>query len=230
MPFYRFIVHGVDKGRPRGFYTTRHAYARTQQAAANRILVGVTKEFTTGASAGLWRSAAPTLTIEEAWRIGLGELFKAPNKGSTFYDERPGDIEASPRLVDQRARNRIMEQLLSLADGDANVLAFGIVDYFEGFFDWFPYEGDPTWFPAMTEEEAAALREVCRMMQAANDATDRHISAEALIATGWPGRVAPVAREALELMRARGHFSEEKEEDIPTGLPWPGRDYSASSL
>lgn len=39
------------------------------------------------------------------------------------------------------------------------------------------------------------------------------MTADELIATGWPKRIQPVAREALNLMRVRGRFSEENEED-----------------
>ena len=70
----------------RGFCTTRHAFASTEEKAAEKVFARLTKEFTTGASAYIWQSDAPLLSIEESWRIGLSQLFAAPNKGSTFYD------------------------------------------------------------------------------------------------------------------------------------------------
>ncbi|MFZ5720405.1 MAG: hypothetical protein ACOY5Y_13195 [Pseudomonadota bacterium] len=72
----------------RGFYTTRHAFAATEEAAARKVIARLTVEFTRGVSAAVWRSDAPKLTIEEAWRVGLLQLSDASNKGSTFYDER----------------------------------------------------------------------------------------------------------------------------------------------
>jgi hypothetical protein len=84
-------------------------------------------------------------------------------------DERPTE-----RLVAQRVRNRIMEQMLGLARGDAEVSEVGPDEWFETFFDWFPYEGEPTWYPAMTTEEQTAVRAVCKLMQLAS--ADRAIS------------------------------------------------------
>jgi hypothetical protein len=91
MPFYRFLIHGRDPSFPegiRGFYTTRHAYAATEAAAARKVLERLRVEFTRGASAPIWRSGPPTLSIELGRRIGLHQLRSAPNKGSIFYDER----------------------------------------------------------------------------------------------------------------------------------------------
>lgn len=88
MPFYRFMVHGTDVYRSsgeRGFFTTRHAFARTQEEAAEKVLARLTREFTVGVSAGIWGSGPPALTIEDAWPISIFELFSAPNRGSTFY-------------------------------------------------------------------------------------------------------------------------------------------------
>lgn len=96
MPFYRFIIHGRDINFPdgvRGFSTTRHAFAATEEKAAEKVFARLTKEFTVGASASFWRSAPPSLTVEESWRIGLHQIFAAPNRGSTFYDETGRDAD-----------------------------------------------------------------------------------------------------------------------------------------
>jgi len=88
MPFYRFIIHGADVNAPKdshGFYTTRAAFAATQEGAARKVLAALSLEFTTGVSAPVWRSAPPALTIEKGWRIGFHQLRSAPNRGSTFY-------------------------------------------------------------------------------------------------------------------------------------------------
>ena len=91
VPFYRFMIQGLDPRVPeekRGFFTTRHAFGSNQDLAASRVLARLAREFTSGASADIWTSDAPIMTVEKAWRIGLHELFAAPNRGSTFYDER----------------------------------------------------------------------------------------------------------------------------------------------
>lgn len=134
-------------------------------------------------------------------------------------DEKP-----SERLVAQRVRNRIMEELWGLSKGDIAVHDEGPVEWFETFFDWFPYEGDPHWYPAMTPEEENAVRTVCKLMQLAiaDPSIPEMPSVEEVTASGWPERVAPFAKKALDLMLARGRFSEDKEEEEPsTPVPWP---------
>lgn len=89
MPFYRFMIHGRDPRHPddvRGFFTTRVAYAVTKEKAAEKVLLRLTKEFTTGVSAAIWNSDAPKLIVEDGWRIGIHQLCSAPNRGSTFYE------------------------------------------------------------------------------------------------------------------------------------------------
>jgi hypothetical protein len=91
VPFFRFTVHGGDPLVPdgkRGFFTTRHAFAASKEEAARKLLARLTAEFTRGVSAHIWKSEAPEFTIESVRRIGLHQLYAAPNKGSTFYDER----------------------------------------------------------------------------------------------------------------------------------------------
>ncbi|MFZ4381921.1 MAG: hypothetical protein ACOYO0_08165 [Sandarakinorhabdus sp.] len=88
MPFYRFIIHGRDPRHPddvRGFFTTRHAFAATKELAAGKVMLRLTREFTTGVSASIWDSEAPIMSVEDGWRIGIFELRSASNKGSTFY-------------------------------------------------------------------------------------------------------------------------------------------------
>src|ERR1700761_9564028 len=112
-------------------------------------------------------------------------------------DEKP-----SERLVAQRVRNRIMEEIWGLSRGDMGVHEAGPTEWFEAFFDWFPYEGEPDWHPAMTPEEATAVREVCILMQQAISDTDisKNPTVEEVTRTGWPQRIAPVAKQALDLM------------------------------
>ncbi|HKR89371.1 MAG TPA: hypothetical protein VJS38_14465 [Phenylobacterium sp.] len=134
------------------------------------------------------------------------------------------ESEPSVRLVEQRIRNRIMEEIWTLSQGDAGVLEAGLTEWFEAFFDWFPYEGEPDDNPAMTPEEAVAVREVCKLMQEAIADTDisRDPTVDEVIRTDWPLRVAPVAKAALDLMLRRGRFSEDTEEPEPSSpIPWP---------
>jgi hypothetical protein len=61
-------------------------YAATKEKAAEKVLLRLTKEFTTGVSAAIWNSDAPKMTVEDGWRIGIHQLRSAPNRGSTFYE------------------------------------------------------------------------------------------------------------------------------------------------
>lgn len=139
-------------------------------------------------------------------------------------EPRPTEEKPSERLVEQRVRNRIMEEIWGLSEGDSGVATSGPTEWFETFFDWFPYTGEPDWYPAMTAEEASAVREVCKLMQRAIADTDisKHPTVEDIIRTGWPERIAPTAKRALDLMLERGRFSEDEEEEEPSSpVPWP---------
>jgi hypothetical protein len=39
---------------------------------------------------------------------------------------------------------------------------------------------------------------------------------DAFIASGWPGRIQPAARRALDVMQARDRFREDVEEETPS--------------
>jgi hypothetical protein len=83
------------------------------------------------------------------------------------YPTVPDETKPSDRIVEQRLRNRIMEEIWGLSRGLTGVSEAGPAEWFEGFFDHFPYEGEPDRFPAMTSNEIAAVRRVCSLMQAA---------------------------------------------------------------
>jgi hypothetical protein len=88
-------------------------------------------------------------------------------------------------------------------------------EYFESFYDSIPHRDDGG-IPAnsaVTADEGASLLELSGVLDDACDATPANMTAEEFIATGWPKRIQPVALKALKLMRGRGRFSEEKEED-----------------
>ena len=126
--------------------------------------------------------------------------------------------QLSDRLVDQRIRNRIMEAVETLADGDEGVRRESPGEYFESFYDWIPHRDNGGMHPnsAISPDEEALLLEISGILDDACDATPCNMTADELIATGWPNRIQPFARKALDLMRVRGRFSEENEEDAPS--------------
>jgi hypothetical protein len=124
----------------------------------------------------------------------------------------------SERLVLQRLRNRVMESLEVLADGDEGVRALGNGEYFEQFFDTINDDAPWRWraWSTFTSAEVAALEKVLRVLLDACAATPRVCGDDEFIASGWPGRIEPIAGTTLALMRARGRFHEDHEEDAPS--------------
>ncbi|MBJ2153780.1 hypothetical protein [Paracoccus sp. IB05] len=126
----------------------------------------------------------------------------------------------SPRIVDQRVRNRIMEVLEILAGGDESVREVGVGNFFEWFYDWLPHRDDDrqnSWAPnsAISDDELVAISAVRALLDDACDDTASDITDEELIASGWPSRLEPAALSALLLMQKRGRFSEEAEQQQP---------------
>jgi hypothetical protein len=135
------------------------------------------------------------------------------------------DEAVSNRLLDQRLRNRMMEQLLCLVDWEDSI-RWGAGEYFNSFFDFFPDRSplDPN--SALTEAEREALTKVLDLMNTAADSTSQHVTEAELVGAGWPERIKDAAKPALELMVERGQFSEEIEEDVPSSPPpWAGGGY-----
>jgi hypothetical protein len=128
-------------------------------------------------------------------------------------DDRP-----SERLVDQRVRNRVMEVLEPLAEGDEGVRSRGNAEYVNGFFDFIDDKAPGDWrtMSTLVPAEVAALDEIQRLLLDAVAATGQICSDDDFIASGWPERIRPVAAEALNLMRRRGRFSEDHEEETPS--------------
>ena len=129
------------------------------------------------------------------------------------------DEQVSRRLVEQRLRNRIMEVIETLAEGDEGVRSVGFTNYFEHFYDWVPHRDDAwTWEPlsTMMPAESEALANVSSVLDDACDSTPGMMTDDEFIETGWPGKIRPIAMRALELMHGRGRFSEEREEDVPS--------------
>jgi hypothetical protein len=124
--------------------------------------------------------------------------------------------EPSPRVLDQRVRNRIIEVIGILADGVDGLRLFGVSGYFNFFFDWVTDEGDIAPNSAMSIEEREQLMVLRRLVVAACDDTPATITEHALIETGWLDRIVPEAKRALEVFLKRGRFDEEKEELEPS--------------
>lgn len=115
-------------------------------------------------------------------------------------------------------RNRVIEVLEVLADGDAGLHAVGEKEYFNYFFDYIDDSSPHQWraLSTYTGAEVARIELVLEQMLAALEATADLRTDREVAATGWPKRVAPVARDALEVMTARGRFDEESEEIEPS--------------
>jgi len=124
-------------------------------------------------------------------------------------------VQPSRRLIDQRCRNRIFEAIEVLANGEHSVVCIGPAEYFEQFYDWIPHRDQGKMSPnsAMTEEERTLIAEVSRVLDDACDATSAFRDP---IALARLARIQHVATAALELLRQRGRFSEEHEEDVPS--------------
>jgi hypothetical protein len=102
MPLYRMIIHGRGKFVLRededgyihitdGFYTTRWCRAASKERATERGMALLRKEWTTGRSAHLNQGAPLSLEIDKIWRIALFDIWRAPNRGHTFYNDTDHD-------------------------------------------------------------------------------------------------------------------------------------------
>ncbi|WP_409495977.1 hypothetical protein [Amycolatopsis sp. cmx-11-12] len=91
-------------------------------------------------------------------------------------------------------------------------------EYVNQFFDTIDDDAPWQWrkWSTFTSAEVAALDKVLRTLLDACAATPRVCADDEFIASGWPGRVKPIAATALALMRARGRFREDHEEDSPS--------------
>ena len=126
--------------------------------------------------------------------------------------ERP-----SERLVEQRMRNRAMEALVALSEGESGVRSVGVGEYVNQFFD--VIDDDIPWhwrdWPCFTPEEVKRLDAVQGLLKAAC-ATPRIDTDDDFIASGWPSRIQPAARMAPDVIEARGRFREDVEEETPS--------------
>ena len=128
-------------------------------------------------------------------------------------DDRP-----SERIIDQRVRNRAVEAVEVLAEGDDGVRKVGSVDYVNYFFDLIDDDVSPAWRDLSTYDpaEVAELEKVQSLLLDACAATPEICTSDEFIASAWPERIKPVAADTLALMLSRGRFREDREEDSPS--------------
>ena len=111
-----------------------------------------------------------------------------------------------------------MEALATLAGGDDGVRASGSAEYVNHFFDTIDDRSPWRWrqCSTFTHAEVTALDDVQRALLDACAATPPVCSDAEFIASGWPRRIKPVAGAALLLMRTRGRFREDRDEELPS--------------
>jgi len=98
-----------------------------------------------------------------------------------------------------------------LVDWPDTVAVLGARSYFNSFFDWFP---DVPPLPSnafITVEENQTLTRVLDLMNEAAARTSDNPTDQELIASGWPSRVAEIAKMALETMMVRGKLPDDVE-------------------
>jgi hypothetical protein len=129
--------------------------------------------------------------------------------------------DVSTRLVEQRIRNRIMEIIGGLADGDVYVRTVGFSEYFEAFYDWIAHrdDGGMQSNSTISPDDFAVLGELSALLDDACNDTPRNMTDEEFISSGWPRRLQLGAEKALVLMRARGRCSEDEAEQAPSHTP-----------
>ena len=123
------------------------------------------------------------------------------------------------RVIEQRLRNRAIEALEHLAKGNDGVRAVGNADYVNEFFETIDDDAPWDWRDnsTFTPAEVKELDRVQRLLLDACAVTPRICSDDQFIESGWPERIKLLAAGALALMRERGLFREDREEDSPSG-------------
>lgn len=121
--------------------------------------------------------------------------------------------EPTKRIVDQHVRNRIMEAVEILADGDNGVRMVGDGNYYNYFFDWVDDDMTTAWreLSTLSPAEVRQLESLHDLLHTSLRLTNE-MNADELIASGWPTRIAAVASTTLQTMQTRGRFDEEVEE------------------
>lgn len=117
----------------------------------------------------------------------------------------------SDRLLDQRLRNRMIEQLQMLVDWTDTVASIGAKGYFNSFFDFFPDEPPLPVNFSLTIEERDALTGVLELMNRAASDTSQNVTDDELVGSAWPMKIREEAEAALAIMMIRGKLSDDIE-------------------
>jgi hypothetical protein len=112
-------------------------------------------------------------------------------------------------LIDERLRDRLIDVIEILADGNDAVKRFGFIGYFNLFFDYFPEDRDFVPLSTMSKDETAATIAVLGQMLSAVEATPQNMTDDEFIATGWPGLIQPIAKQAVETFLITGRCAGE---------------------
>lgn len=128
------------------------------------------------------------------------------------------DDQPSQRIIEQRLRNRAIEALDVLAQGEAGVRVVGNAEYVNQFFDTIDDSAPWKWreWSTFTPAEVIKLDAVQQLLLEACSETPQICSDDEFVASGWPGRISPAAAEAAASMRLRGLFREDHEEASPS--------------
>ncbi len=90
----RLVDAEADRATQRplvGFYTTRIAWAGTEEEALCIAIQKVARQWSSGSYAGANAGACPTLTVESVERVGVLKALLFRADGHTFYcDETAG--------------------------------------------------------------------------------------------------------------------------------------------
>lgn len=161
-------------------------------------------------------TSGPERWMEQVAPSSLVDLVKPGGPGSTT--PAAPDVAPSARLVDQRARNLLMDAIDGLSDGDDGLQGVGTVEYIEMFFDVVDDDGRWRTWSTLTADEVEQVDHVRAVLEEA--CADRTWTGDQdVAASGWPQRIQPVAARAAALMFARGRFSEHLEEAAPGDAP-----------
>ena len=90
--------------------------------------------------------------------------------------------------MEQRLRNRALEALVILSDGDEGVRSVGVGEYVNQFFDMIDDDSPWHWreWSCFTSQEVEAVDLVQQLLKAACKATPQKLTDDEFIGSGWP--------------------------------------------
>lgn len=126
------------------------------------------------------------------------------------------DEEVSGRIVEQRLRNRMIEAIGILAQGNEGLIEVNYNEFFLRFYDLWD-DGRLIAWPNSTfsEEEEDAVNALGWKLEEIMEETLHFRSETEYLQSGCAERIKPKAEEVLKLFLSRGRFSEYREELSP---------------